>query len=93
MRFDGTLWQDYTVNGEAEITFDQEKIEELWTPIAKVWFNEGKDNPNISIIKVTPTTAYFWDKDESKMVNFLKMVALLVTETNVVAGNQGGLII
>ena len=81
------------VNGEAEIIFDQEKIEELWTPIAKVWFNEGKDDPNISIIKVSPTTAYYRDTDESKMINFLKMVASVVTGTNVVTGNQGALII
>lgn len=40
------------VNGEAEIIFDQEKIEELWTPIAKVWFKEGKDDPNVSIINL-----------------------------------------
>jgi general stress protein 26 len=81
------------VNGEAEIIFDKEKIEELWTPIAKVWFIEGKDDPNISIIKVTPNTAYYWDTDESKMINFLKMVASVVTGTNAITGNQGALII
>ena len=77
----------------SKVIFDQEKIEELWTPIAKVWFIEGKDDPNISIIKVTPTTAYYWDTDESKMINFLKMVASVVTGTNVDIGNQGALII
>ena len=32
-------------------------IEELWTLVAKILFKEGKEDPNISIIKVTPTTA------------------------------------
>ena len=40
------------VNGEAEIILDKSKIEELWTPVAKIWFKEGKDDPTISIIKV-----------------------------------------
>ncbi len=79
------------VNGASEIILNKTKIEELWTPIAKIWFKEGKDDPTISIIKVTPTTAYYWDKDGNKMINFLKMVASLVTGTNLVEGNQGTL--
>jgi general stress protein 26 len=79
------------VNGASEIILDKTKIEELWTPIAKIWFKEGKDDPNISIIKVTPTTAYYWDTDGNKMINFLKMVASVVTGTNLVEGNQGAL--
>ncbi len=79
------------VNGEAEIIFDKKKIEELWTPLAKTWFKEGKDDPNISIIKVTPTTAYYWDTDGNKMINFLKMVASVVTGTNLVTSTEGEL--
>lgn len=78
-------------NGASEIILDKTKIEELWTPIAKIWFKEGKEDPTISIIKVTPTTAYYWDTDGNKMINFLKMVASLVTGTNLVEGNQGAL--
>jgi len=77
------------VNGEAEIILDKTKIEELWTPVAKIWFKEGKDDPNISIIKVTPTTAYYWDTDGNKMINFIKMVASVVTGTNLVSGKEG----
>ena len=33
------------VNGEAEIIWDKSKIEELWSPVAKIWFKEGKDDP------------------------------------------------
>jgi len=77
------------VNGEAEIILDKTKIEELWTPVAKIWFKEGNDDPNISIIKVTPTTAYYWDTDGNKMINFIKMVASVVTGTNLVSGKEG----
>lgn len=79
------------VNGEAEIILDKAKIEELWTPIAKIWFKEGKNDPNISIIKVTPSSAYYWDTDGNQMINFLKIVASVVTGTNLVTGNQGAL--
>ena len=79
------------VNGEAEIILDQTKIDELWTPVAKIWFKEGKEDPSISVIKVTPTTAYYWDTDGNRMINFLKMVASVVIGSNLVSGNQGAL--
>ena len=79
------------VNGEAQIILDKTKVEELWTPVAKIWFKEGKDDPNISIIKVTPTTAYYWDTDGNRMINFIKMVASVVTGTNLVNGEEGSI--
>ena len=81
------------VNGEAEIILDRAKIEELWSPIAKIWFKGGKNDPNISVIKVTPSSAYYWDTDGNKMINFLKIVASVVTGTNLVSGKQGDLTI
>ncbi|MES2381785.1 MAG: pyridoxamine 5'-phosphate oxidase family protein [Bacteroidota bacterium] len=77
------------VNGEAEIIIDKKKIDELWSPMAKIWFKEGKNDPDISIIKVKPTTAYYWDTDGNKMVNFLKMAASVITGTNLITGNEG----
>jgi general stress protein 26 len=79
------------VDGEAEILFDKTKIEELWTPIAKIWFKDGKDDPDISIIKVTPTNAYYWDTDGNRMVNFLKFVASVATGSNFITGTKGNL--
>lgn len=79
------------VNGEAEIILDKTIIEQLWTPIVKTWFKEGKDDPNISIIKVKPTTTYYWDTDGNRMVNFLKMVASVVTGTNLITGKEGAI--
>ena len=79
------------VNGEAEIIFDKTIIEELWTPFAKIWFKEGKDDPNISVIKVKTTTAYYWDTDGNRMINLFKMLASVVTGTNLVSGKEGDL--
>jgi general stress protein 26 len=79
------------VNGEAEIILDKTSIEELWTPVAKIWFKEGKDDPTISVIKVKPSSAYYWDTDGNKMINLLKMVASVVTGTNLISGKEGAI--
>ena len=40
--------------------------------MAKTWFKEGKDDPGISLIKVTPEDAYHWDTKNNKMVSLIK---------------------
>ena len=81
------------VNGEASIVIDQQKIDELWNPIVGIWFKDGKDDPNIALIKVAPKSAYFWDTDGNQMINFLKMGVSVVTGTNLISGNQGEIIV
>jgi len=64
-----------TVFGQASILEDKKKIDELWTPIAKAWFTEGKDDPRISVIKVTPKDAFYWDTKSGKMISMIKIAA------------------
>jgi general stress protein 26 len=77
--------------GEAEIILDKTIIEDLWTPVAKTWFKEGIDDPNISIIKVKPSTAYYWDTDGNRMINFLKMLATAITGTTFITDQEGAI--
>lgn len=80
-----------SVFGKASIYHDREKIDEVWTPIAKTWFEEGKDDPNVSVIKVTPTDAYYWDTKNGKMVTLLKMAAGAITGNVDEGGVEGRL--
>ncbi len=63
------------VYGIAEISEDKAKIEALWEPILKTWFTEGKEDPRISVIKISPTQGYYWDNKHGNAVAFAKMVA------------------
>jgi general stress protein 26 len=79
------------VNGEAEVIIDREKTEEIWSPMVKAWFKEGKDDPNISILKVTPTSAYYWDMEGNRMINFFKMIASVATGKKLVDAQEGSI--
>jgi general stress protein 26 len=68
-----------TVYGHAEVLIDRKRIEELWTPMSKAWFNKGKDDPSISLIKVLPVEAYYWDTKENKIMSLLKMAISAIT--------------
>lgn len=80
-----------SIFGKASIYRDKEKIEEIWTPIAKTWFEEGKDDPDVSAIKVTPTEAYYWDTKNGKAVTLLKIVAGAITGKTDEGGVEGRL--
>lgn len=78
-----------SVRGAAEIVQDKKMIDELWTPIAKVWFTEGKDDPRISVIKVIPDEAYYWDTKHGRMVEMFKLLTALVTGKTMDDGVEG----
>lgn len=79
------------VNGDAEIVIDRQRTEELWSPLVKTWFKEGKDDPNISILKISPTSAYYWDTEGNRMINFFKMVASVATGKTLVDAKEGNI--
>jgi len=64
-----------SVFGHATIYNDQSTIDQHWEPIAKAWFEEGKEDPDVSIIKITPSDAYYWDTKDGKAIAFLKWAA------------------
>ena len=62
------------LDGHATISRDKERIDELWSPIMKTWFTEGKDDPRITVICFTPTDGYYWDNKHGSLVAATKMV-------------------
>ncbi len=80
-----------TVKGAAEILRDQAIIDELWNPVAKAWFTEGKTDPRISVIRVTPSEAHYWDTKSGKFIAFLKIAAAAITGNHAEEGVEGDL--
>ncbi|EJF08966.1 pyridoxamine 5'-phosphate oxidase family protein [Pontibacter sp. FD36] len=68
-----------SVSGKATLTKDKAKIDELWTPAMKAWFPEGKDDPNIGLIKVTIDKAEYWDSPNSAVVHLIGMAKAAIT--------------
>lgn len=80
-----------SIYGTAEISTDRAKIKELWQPIAKAWFNEGEDDPSITLLKVTPLDAYYWDTKDNKMISLIKYAVSAITGKEINAGIEGTL--
>ncbi len=68
-----------SVSGVAQVVRDREKIEELWRPEFKIWFPEGKDDPEIALLRVSLEKAEYWDSPSSTIGYALSFVSSLVT--------------
>lgn len=67
-----------SVSGTAEVVNDQAKIDEYWSEIHRAWFPEGKDSPDLVLLKVNVEQAEYWDSPSSTIVQvagFLKALA------------------
>ena len=80
-----------TITGKATIVEDQAKKDELWNPIVKAYFPEGKDDPNLSLVKIKPEAAHYWDTINGKMITWFKMAASAVTGNQNNVGVEGKL--
>ncbi len=88
--FSGSSQSDFlSVFGKATILYDKQKISELYEPIVKAWFKEGKDDPNLSVIRVEPEEGYYWDTKHGKLVSLVKIVASMVTGKTMDDGIEG----
>ena len=71
---------DYvSISGVANEVDDRAKIDELWNPQAKAWFPKGKDDPELTLLKVHTQMAEYWDSNDSTMVRLFQQAAAVVT--------------
>jgi general stress protein 26 len=72
--FQGSAHSDFlNIYGIATISKGKAKIKELWASDMKTWFTEGQDDPRISVIKVEPSEAYYWDNKHGDAIAYLKI--------------------
>lgn len=60
-----------TVSGKASIRRERALIDELWRESWKLWFPEGKEDPDIVILVVSPERGEYWDQSGISGISFL----------------------
>lgn len=48
------------VSGTAQVMRDSNKAKELWTPLARAWFPEGVDDPELALLRIRIHRAEYW---------------------------------
>jgi len=77
------------IHGTATLVNDRAKMKELWSHLMKAWFPLGLDDPDMTLIKVTPQEVNYWDSSSSKMVVLYHLLKAVVTGKEYSEGEHG----
>lgn len=67
-----------SVCGRAEVVRDSGKIEQMWDPMAKVWFT-GPEDPEIVLLRVSIVGAEYWNAPSGTMISMFNFLDLPFT--------------
>ena len=62
-----------TVHGTLAVETDRRVVDRLWNRFVAAWFEGGKDDPKLALIRLDPETAEIWI-DASSVVAGIKML-------------------
>ena len=62
-----------SIHGELTLDNDRARIDRLWNPFAAAWYQGGKDDPKLQLIRLDPEHAQIW-LNENSLFAGLKML-------------------
>lgn len=80
-----------SVSGKATISRDQARIDKYWNKLMETWFEKGKEDPHIRVLKVETNDAHYWDNKSNKLVTFFKVATNAIIGTQMDIGREGTL--
>jgi general stress protein 26 len=70
-----------SISGTARTSQDREKLRELWGFYAEAWLPQGPDDADTALIEVEPEEAKLWDGTSSSLIQTVKMLKAVVTQS------------
>ncbi|GAB2591221.1 pyridoxamine 5'-phosphate oxidase family protein [Microlunatus antarcticus] len=68
-----------SISGRGSVSQDQAKIDELWSTGAEAWFEGGRDDPAVALLRVQGVTAEYWTSKAPMIVTLAKYAKAAVT--------------
>lgn len=53
--------------GTLEQVQDDARLDALWSPMVAAWFDKGRDDPKLSLLRLTIAEASLWSSDENAL--------------------------
>lgn len=51
--------------GELNVAHDEAKIDEFWSPVVAAWFEGGKSDPDLTMLRFRPRNGSIWASDKN----------------------------
>lgn len=65
--------------GIGSVSRDAAMIDAFWNPFAEAWFEGGRDDPAVALLKVDASSVEYWHVDKPAVVRAVAVIASLVT--------------
>ena len=82
--------QYVSISGTATIVEDRVKVQKMWSAAATKWFPGGVGDPNLTLIRVGPTIAEYWDSNLGAFVTAYEIAKATLTSPNPTYGIGDG---
>ncbi len=80
-----------SIFGSTMLSRDKDKIDKYWNIAMDGFFENGKEDTAICVLKINPIEAHYWDTKSGKFVTFLKATVAGITGKNPDIGREGDL--
>jgi general stress protein 26 len=77
------------ISGTCVVSRDAAVTDRLWSEWTKTWFPNGKEDPNLTLLKVTPKDGNYWESKNGKIESFLKIAFSTLTGAQMDDGREG----
>jgi len=64
-----------SVSGKASLVGSQKRLELLWNDACEKWFPDGKDDPQLGLLRIDVDYAEYWDKKTGVMKEIAGLVS------------------
>ncbi|MDN3687567.1 pyridoxamine 5'-phosphate oxidase family protein [Cyclobacterium jeungdonense] len=71
-----------SLTGKAMVTEDRELIDKYWNPWVAAWFENGKDDPELAMLKVKINKGEHWDSTNNKLVQIFELAKSNIKESS-----------
>jgi general stress protein 26 len=72
--------EDYvSLSGTARLVHDRTRIREYWNPFVAAWFPEGRDDPDVALIRFDVGQGEWWDSTSSRMIQLYEVAKANLT--------------
>ena len=79
-----------TIRGKLSVVDDPAKLDEIWSPMAAAWFEDGREDDDICLVAFRPSEAEVWETD-GKAKALFEMARANMTDDTPELGKHGHL--
>lgn len=78
-----------SISGTVRATRERARIDEVWRESMSLWFEEGRQDPELVLLEVVPMYAEYWDRSGIEAVKFMFAAAKSVVTGDTLDEDDG----